>query len=233
LWAVHHFQECHAAPGAKRAALDAIWSDFRKLKDASKREKWTDRTPVAPEFFGPMWPNGLPRNWPAVGIQRPVAVAKQIRRKPSIEELGLPPDLTAFLRAGSQLEFDHRQTEVGPIKLRPLAHLKFNEFKVTTKGTPLENKDPRRGDEGYYALRVVDLIGECDAHSPGGLLAWFCDYGVYGAWDPDHHTAITFPNLSWSKIVADPAKYLDAQWDPDPKVAKYIEPWKHCEFKED
>ena len=79
-----------------------------------------------------------------------------------------------------------------------------------TEGTPVERKDPHWGEEGYYALRVVDLIGECDAYYPEGLLAWLCDYGAYGSWDADHHTAIAFPKASWSKIVADPAKYLDA-----------------------
>ncbi len=28
------------------------------------------------------------------------------------------------------------------------------------------------------------------------------------------------------------SEYLDAEWKADSKVAKYIEPWKHCEFKE-
>jgi len=51
--------------------------------------------------------------------------------------------------------------------------------------------------------------------------------------DGDHLTAVAFPKVSWSKIVADPAKYLDAPWHPYSNVAKYIEPWKHCEFKED
>jgi hypothetical protein len=65
-----------------------------------------------------------------------------------------------------------------------------------------------------------------------GLLAWFCDYGAFGAWDGDHLIAIAFPKVSWSKIVVDPAKYLDAQWHSYSNFAKYIEPWKHCEFKE-
>jgi hypothetical protein len=63
------------------------------------------------------------------------------------------------------------------------------------------------------------------------LLAWFCDYEAFGSWDPDHLTAIVFPKVPWSKIVSDPAKYLDAQWHPYDNFAKYIEPWKHCEFK--
>jgi hypothetical protein len=232
-WAVYWFEEYHDAPGAEQATVEAVWNDFQQLKVASKREKWNDLTTVAPDFFGPMWPNGLPRNWPAAPVAPPAHVAKRPRRKPKVDELGLPAEFIAFLRAGRQLDFDHRQTEVGPVRLKPLTHLRFEEFAVTTEDTPLERKDPHRGEAGHYALRVVDLIGESDSYGPEGLLAWFCDYGAFGAWDGDHLTAFAFPKVSWSKIVADPAKYLDAPWDLSSNVAKYIEPWKYCEFKED
>jgi hypothetical protein len=230
-WAVYWFEEYHDAPGAEQATVEAIWNDFQQLKVASKREKWTDLTAVAPDFFGPMWPNGLPRNWPMAPVAPPMPVAKRPRRKPKVDELGLPAEFIAFLRAGRQLDFDHRQTEVGPVRLKPLTHLRFEEFAVTTEDTPMERKDPHRGEAGHYALRVVDLIGESDSYGPEGLLAWFCDYGAFGSWDGDHLTAFAFPKVSWSKIVADPAKYLDASWDLSSNVAKYIEPWKHCEFK--
>jgi hypothetical protein len=178
-----------------------------------------------------MWPNGLPRNWPAALVAAPVAALKRTLRKPKVDELGIPAELIDFLRAGRQLDFDHRQTEVGPVRLKPLNHLRIEEFEVTTEGTPLERRDPHRGEPGYYALRVVDLIGESDSYGPEGLLAWFCDYEAFGSWDCDHLNAVAFPKASWSKIVADPAKYLDAQWYPDRKVARHIESWKHCEFK--
>jgi len=231
--AVYFFDEDHDAPGAEQATIEAIWNDFQQLKKASKREKWTDLTTVAPDFFGPMWPNGLPRNWPAAPVTPPAPVAKRPRRKPKVDELGLPAEFIAFLRAGRQLDFDHRQTEVGPVRLKPLTHLRFEEFAITTEGTPLERKDPHRGEAGHYVLRVIDLIGESESYYPTGLLAWFYDYGSFGAWDGDHLTAFAFPKVSWSKIVADPAKYLDAPWQLYSNVAKYIEPWKHCEFKED
>src|SRR5262249_17184660 len=141
-------------------------------------------------------------------------------------------DLIAFLRAQRQLDVDPQKTTTGPVALKPLAHLQFDELPVTTKGTPLEHMDPHRGEEGYYALRVVHLVGECDAYHPDGLLAWFCDYGVYGSWNGNRCTARAFPGASWSKIVANPAKYLDTQKRANQKVARYIEPWQHCEFKE-
>jgi hypothetical protein len=230
--AVYFFDEIPDASSAEQSTLEAIWNDFQRLKEASKREKWTDLTGVAPAFFGPMWPNGLPRNWPATPVPPSATVARRPRRKPTVDELGLPAEFIAFLQEGRELDFDYSQTEVGLVRLKPLAHLRFDEWPVTTAGTPLERKDPHRGEHGYYMLRVVDLIGESDSYGPKGLLAWFCDYGAFGAWDGDHLIAVAFPKVSWLKIVADPAKYLDAQWDSFSNVAKYIEPWKYCEFKE-
>ncbi|MEO0513599.1 MAG: hypothetical protein AAF108_12035 [Planctomycetota bacterium] len=41
-----------------------VRADFDLLLETSRREKWTDETPVPPEFFGPMWPDGTPDGWP-------------------------------------------------------------------------------------------------------------------------------------------------------------------------
>jgi hypothetical protein len=232
LWAVYHFENDHNTPGLKKAIIEAIWNDFQQLKIASKREKWTDRTPVSPDFFGPLWPKGIPKNCPALAVKPQATYRKRTRRKPTVAELGLPADLIGFLRTGGQLQYNHRETEVGVVRLKPLSYLQFDEAWIITEGTPLNHKDPHRGESGYYMLRVVDLIGECDAYYPDGILAWFCDYSVYGSYDTDHGVAISFPKTSWSNIVADPAKYLNAQWYADSKVARYIEPWKHCIFKE-
>ncbi|MEK6676354.1 MAG: hypothetical protein AABZ47_11955 [Planctomycetota bacterium] len=47
-----------------QAALRAMRRDFELLKVAAKERGWTDRTPVSPEFFGPLWPEGVPGGWP-------------------------------------------------------------------------------------------------------------------------------------------------------------------------
>ncbi|MCW5777789.1 MAG: hypothetical protein KIS87_15240, partial [Phycisphaeraceae bacterium] len=46
------------------AARAAMRRDFELLKAAAKAERWTDDTPVPPEFFGPLWPDGEPEGWP-------------------------------------------------------------------------------------------------------------------------------------------------------------------------
>ena len=136
-----------------------------------------------------------------------------------------------FLKTGESLQYDAESTEVGLIGLKPHTHLRLGEFQVESEGTPEHSKDPHRGKDGYYIVKAVDLIGECDAYDPDGILAWLPDFRCYGCWDIDHHTALVFPKAKWSDIVADPAEYLDAQWNGPSAVAKYLTPWKHGQFK--
>jgi hypothetical protein len=53
---------------ASRAAFVAVGGvirgDFELLLELAKAEKWDDATPVGPEVFGPMWPDGAPEGWP-------------------------------------------------------------------------------------------------------------------------------------------------------------------------
>lgn len=45
-------------------AEKAIRADFESILQASKNGRWHHDTPVPPEFFGPMWPDGTPAGWP-------------------------------------------------------------------------------------------------------------------------------------------------------------------------
>jgi hypothetical protein len=83
-----------AAELAARAALDAKFvraiksamrRDLSVLSAAALRDRWTHDTPVPPDFFGPLWPDGRPPyGWPEpersgapqVLSERPVAVPK-------------------------------------------------------------------------------------------------------------------------------------------------------------
>lgn len=53
------------------AQLRCIRRDFNRLKKLARKEKWTDETPVPPDVFGPMWPEGVEPYWavepPATG----------------------------------------------------------------------------------------------------------------------------------------------------------------------
>ncbi|MFI4881233.1 MAG: hypothetical protein ACIAQU_01465 [Phycisphaerales bacterium JB064] len=56
---------------AKSKITEAIRADYELLRHASQAENWTDDTPVPPEFFGPMWPDGVPEGWPEVAKPKP------------------------------------------------------------------------------------------------------------------------------------------------------------------
>ena len=46
-------------------ATSGVLRDFVRLRAAAQTENWTNNdTPVPPEFFGPMWPDGEPEGWP-------------------------------------------------------------------------------------------------------------------------------------------------------------------------
>lgn len=62
--AVSNFAAPEMARQAFEAAKVAIRCDFNLLLQTAQREHWTDDTPVAPKFFGPMWPDGEPEGWP-------------------------------------------------------------------------------------------------------------------------------------------------------------------------
>jgi hypothetical protein len=52
--------------------LRCIRRDFARLKKLARNEKWTDDTPVPPEVFGPMWPEGVEPYWAVELPQSPV-----------------------------------------------------------------------------------------------------------------------------------------------------------------
>lgn len=58
------YAAAYAAAG-DAAANAAMQRDVALLAAAAKDEGWTDRTPVPPAFFGPLWPEGVPEGWPA------------------------------------------------------------------------------------------------------------------------------------------------------------------------
>jgi len=53
-----------SAADATNAANAAMRRDYALLNEAAKREGWSDETPVPPEFFGPLWAEGVPEGWP-------------------------------------------------------------------------------------------------------------------------------------------------------------------------
>lgn len=52
--------------GFVQATVSAIWLDFDLLRASAERDSLTDDSPVPPDVFGPIWPNGAPEGWPPI-----------------------------------------------------------------------------------------------------------------------------------------------------------------------
>ncbi len=84
---------------AARSAVDAaqpiqnvtppIRRDFDHIARLAEWQKWDDDTPVPPEVFGPLWPEGLPKGWPPVtdAPQRTELVIEAFARERATEEM--------------------------------------------------------------------------------------------------------------------------------------------------
>jgi hypothetical protein len=59
---------------AIRWAVPITRYDFQQVLNESQKGNWTDDTPVPPWVFGPMWPNGVPEDWPEADPQERLQV---------------------------------------------------------------------------------------------------------------------------------------------------------------
>jgi hypothetical protein len=77
----------HAARAGEGFSLAPfIRGNYETLVNCAKAQAWTAATAVAPEVFGPLWPDGPPEGWPEE-TQQPAQAAvpgkSPTRRKPS------------------------------------------------------------------------------------------------------------------------------------------------------
>jgi hypothetical protein len=142
----------------------------------------------------------------------------------------LPADCWEFLRASKELEYDPSACEPGMVVLKKPDELSLDKVYVRTKGLSFAEDDPHRSEDGYYVIRAVALVRECQAYRPKGVLIWLPDYKAFGQWDDDHQVVTYFPQVSWSTIAAGPAHYLNAMWDSRRGVGSLLVPWEKGVF---
>lgn len=92
--------QAHVATLTAAASGSWIREDFDLLAQTARAEQWTDNTPVPPEFFGPLWPDGPPPGWPT----EKDGAAK-------ISELSVRPDTS---RISPQIEVYFQADELTP-----------------------------------------------------------------------------------------------------------------------
>jgi len=145
----------------------------------------------------------------------------------AMNDFGLPPEAVEFLKHGRQFDYEPADCEPGKVGLKRFDQLTLGEVWV---GTDMDG-DPRSGEDGYYAVPAVSLTGECKHYDPEFILLWMPQEEMFGSWDCDHWVLIGFPDFSWKDIEMNPARFLNAQWDPESEVAAYLQPWHSYEFK--
>ena len=142
----------------------------------------------------------------------------------------LPNDLIEFLGAGRQLEFDVQNSEIGRIKLKRDLDLTLTTI-TTFPGCQSNIQDPYSQFDGLYHTDVYDLVAESEYYDTEGLLCWIVALKRFGCIDPEHGDVITFADVTWTDIVANPLPYLVAQWGDDHDVADRVLPWIHFPFR--
>ena len=142
-----------------------------------------------------------------------------------------PKDFVEYMTSGKKLEYDADGCEPGQITLMPFDKLSLGEVYIDSEGAPFAKKDPHVKERGYYSVPAVNLVADCDGYDPEGILIWLPDQKVFGTWDIDHWDVLVFPDVTWSDIVSDPAKYVNAQWEPDDVECEYLEPFPKYPFK--
>ncbi len=141
--------------------------------------------------------------------------------------LNLPDEFVEFLQSGRQLDYDPASVEPGEVKLKRLEEFAIGEVWI---GTEIPG-DPHAGESGYYAIPAVSLTGECEDYDPEFILLWLPEERLFGTWDCDHWVLKVFRNARWADIVANPAAYINAQWDWNDELGSQFVPWPQYEFK--
>ena len=141
--------------------------------------------------------------------------------EPPAPSLNLPDDLRDFLASGRELEYDPAECEnFGRVNLRQLTKLRVIKYptRPTEDGrVPWLDDDPHKGEEGYYYVQLVDLVSEseqCPA-AADGILVWLPEERLFGYWQTDYSALWTWEGVSWSDIVADPLRFLNAEHPGD------------------
>ena len=134
-----------------------------------------------------------------------------------------PNDAIAYLHAHRSFDHDPSNSVCGAVVLAAADALTLREFWIDGEGRDWID-DPHEGDDGYYVVPGIDFVAQVDGFDPDGILVWIPGLESFGTWDSDHWDLIVFEETRWDAIVADPLRYVDAQWDPE-CTFEYLKPW--------
>ncbi|MFC0019007.1 hypothetical protein ACFFQ7_14865, partial [Roseibacillus persicicus] len=152
----------------------------------------------------------------------------------------LPTDLREYLSENSGAVLALNPAKRSHVNVENVRLKRLNDLEITE--VPLDSADYGLNWEShgldpsterlaenrlFYKFRIIDLIAEeLDGRfGEYGIFSWFCDLERYGTWDETHYVIYTFPETTWSDIMKEPMKYINAQWEPDNVVCELLVPW--------
>lgn len=94
--------------------IEAMFSDLDRLRVAADDQGWTAATPLHINFFGPLWPAGVPTGWPSEegrgSVRDPIPLSSldqalaELRRRNEEIDNALEPITASFQRVTLDLE---------------------------------------------------------------------------------------------------------------------------------
>src|SRR5215204_2952981 len=146
-----------------------------------------------------------------------------------MNDVKLPRDLAAFLRAGRTLDYDASDCETGTVTLLPLDALRLHLFPMDCQSTPVERRDPNRRSLGCYLVPAVSLLASAEGYEADGLLLWLPGEKRYGTWDSSHDVISMYPRgTTWTDIAGAPVKHITACWGNWDGMMECLTPWPRC-----
>ena len=140
----------------------------------------------------------------------------------------IPNDLREYLSIEANLRLQWGQpypVEVEEIVFFGIEDLSLQNFKLSTYEYYSNHDEPGDDPEQFYDISGINLIKEIENYAPDGVLIWFPQFAEYGSWECDHGIVTMLPNISWTEILYDPAKYVNASWYPERVDHYLLRPW--------
>ncbi|UWX55747.1 hypothetical protein NYZ99_04805 [Maribacter litopenaei] len=130
------------------------------------------------------------------------------------QNMDLPKDLTEFLKAKSELIYDHKTVEPDFVGIIDFDKLELG--KVWIEGNI--------SGKSYYEIPAINLTDQCEHYDPEYILLYLPNEKLYGTWDSDHWKLYVFPNTNWTDITKNPAEFINQQWNPKKEIGIEFDP---------
>lgn len=130
------------------------------------------------------------------------------------QNMELPKDLTKFINAKLELDYDYKSVEPEFVGIIDFDKLELG--KVWIEGNA--------SGKSYYEIPAINLTDRCEQYDPEYILLYLPNEKLYGTWDSDQWKLYVFPETSWTDITENPDDFINQQWNPKKKIGVEFDP---------